>query len=102
MTTAMKYTQEFKNEAIKLAVTSNNITEVARSLGIPSSTLYTWVTSSKKDDIIIQSSDGKTSNKINVGELMSELQNLKKKLARAEKEKEILKKAAAYFAQELS
>ena len=98
----MKYTQEFKNEAIKLAVTSNNITEVARSLGIPSSTLYTWVTSSKKDDIIIQSSDGKTSNKINVGELMSELQNLKKKLARAEKEKEILKKAAAYFAQELS
>ena len=102
MTTVMKYTQEFKNEAIKLAVTSNNITEVARSLGIPSSTLYTWVTSSKKDDIIIQSSDGKTSNKINVGELMSELQNLKKKLARAEKEKEILKKAAAYFAQELS
>ena len=102
MTTAMKYTQEFKNEAIKLAVTSNNITEVARSLGIPSSTLYTWVTSSKKDDIIIQSSDGKTSNKINVGELMSELQNLKKKLARSEKEKEILKKAAAYFAQELS
>ena len=98
----MKYTQEFKNEAIKLAVTSNNITEVARSLGIPSSTLYTWVTSSKKDDIIIQSSDGKTSNKINVGELMSELQNLKKKLARSEKEKEILKKAAAYFAQELS
>ena len=70
MTTAMKYTQEFK-----LAVTSNNITEVARSLGIPSSTLYTWVTSSKKDDIIIQSSDGKTSNKIT---------------------------AAAYFAQELS
>ena len=102
MTTAMKYTQEFKNEAIKLVVTSNNITEVARSLGIPSSTLYTWVTSSKKDDIIIQSSDGKTSNKINVGELMSELQNLKKKLARVEKEKEILKKAAAYFAQELS
>ena len=98
----MKYTQEFKNEAIKLAVTSNNITEVARSLGIPSSTLYTWVTSSKKDDIIIQSSDGKTANKINVGELMSELQNLKKKLARSEKEKEILKKAAAYFAQELS
>ena len=89
MTTAMKYTQEFKNEAIKLAVTSNNITEVARSLGIPSSTLYTWVTSSKKDDIIIQSSDGKASNKINVGELISELQNLKKKLARAEKEKEI-------------
>ena len=75
---------------------------MARSLGIPSSTLYTWVTSSKKDDIIIQSSDGKTSNKINVGELMSELQNLKKKLARAEKEKEILKKAAAYFAQEPS
>ena len=102
MTTVMKYTQQFKNEAIKLAVTSNNITEVARSLGIPSSTLYTWVTSSKKDDIIIQSSDGKTSNKINVGELMSELQNLKKKLARAEKEKEILKKAAAHFAQELS
>lgn len=97
------YTQEFKNEAIKLAVISGNITKTARDLSVPESTLHTWVINSKKDNIIIQSSNKNIPNKkINVGELMSELQILKKKLARAEQEKEILKKATAYFAQELS
>jgi transposase len=103
MVKTKRYTQEFKNEAIKLSVISGNITKTARDLGIPESTLHTWVINSKKDNIIIQSNDKKIPNKkINVGELMSELQDLKKKLARAEQEKEILKKATAFFAQDRS
>ena len=45
--------------------------------------------------------NNKTPNKkINIGNLLSEVQELKKKLAKSEQEKEILKKAAAYFAKE--
>ncbi len=37
------YTNEFKREAIKLALESSNITGSAKSLGIPEATLHTWV-----------------------------------------------------------
>jgi transposase len=94
------YTQEFKNSSVQLAINSGNITDTANNLGIPESTLHTWVKLSKKDDIIIMSKNNKIpSKKINVGDLLSEMKELKKKLARAEQEREILKKAAAYFAQ---
>jgi transposase-like protein len=45
-----KYTKSFKMEAVKKALmhdNGTNITEVAKNLGLPKSTLYGWVQAMK-------------------------------------------------------
>lgn len=37
-----KYTNEFKQEAIKLALQSLSIVKTANELGVPAATLHTW------------------------------------------------------------
>ncbi|MCP4572648.1 MAG: transposase [bacterium] len=96
------YTDEFKQEAINLALSSPSITGVAKSLGIPEETLHTWVNRAK----LIENASGKTNitpakNKIALNKVLDENKELRKKVARLEQEKEILKKAATYFAKEL-
>lgn len=94
-----RYTAEFRKESVKLALSSQCITDTARSLGIPDSTLHTWIKSI---------SDNKTDNKssedikLDPNSLLEENRKLHKELAILKQEKEILKKAAAYFAQEMS
>ena len=95
------YTDEFKQEAIKLALDSLSITSTAKSIGVPEATLHTWVRKAKDSgEHKIMMSDG-TVNSVNVSSILDENKQLKKKLARLEQEKAILKKAAQYFAQEL-
>ncbi len=38
-----KYTAEFKQEAVKLALKSPSISKTAKELGIPMASLHTWV-----------------------------------------------------------
>ena len=38
-----KYTEEFKKEAVVLALKSESVSQVAKDLGIPEGTLYGWV-----------------------------------------------------------
>ena len=38
-----KYTKEFRQEAVKLALQKPNITEAAKDLGIPAATLHSWI-----------------------------------------------------------
>jgi transposase-like protein len=38
-----KYTKEFKEEAVNLALKSTTVSQAAVSLGIPPGTLYAWV-----------------------------------------------------------
>jgi transposase-like protein len=45
-----KYTEEFKKEAVHLALKSPAISHAAESLGIPAGTLYSWVEQLKKKD----------------------------------------------------
>jgi transposase len=91
------YTKEFKQEAIKLALQSPHISDTAERLGLPSSTLVTWIKNLKNaketDKNAIQ--EGKP----NFATLLEENRRLHKELERLSEEKEILKKAAAYFAQ---
>ncbi|WP_416211445.1 transposase [Frankia sp. Cas3] len=48
--TPRKYTQEYKDEAVRLVLDSDrSLAEVARSLGINESTLGNWATKAKKD-----------------------------------------------------
>ena len=95
------YTEEFKQESVKLAISSPSVSGVAKELGIPDATLHTWVQKAKRTGLQAapaQSQD--PSQPVNVGELVKENQRLHKELSRLKQEKTILKKAAAYFARE--
>lgn len=87
-----KYTIEFKQEAVKL-VTEQGYTqsEAARSLGINSKNICRWVNESKGRPL------GK---KAFLTEEQKELTLLRKENHRLKLEREILKKAAAFFANE--
>lgn len=87
--------QEFKNEAIRLAVTSAQpISKTARDLGIEATTLYSWVSSAKDTAPVISDELGNQTN------LVEELNRLRKENARLKEEREILKKATAFFVKE--
>ncbi len=43
-----RYTKEFKQEAVNLALKSPSIVSTAKGLGIPTATLHTWVHELKK------------------------------------------------------
>lgn len=91
-----KYTKEFKQEAVNLALKSPSIVNTAKELGIPAATIHTWIHTLKgKGKLTAVTSDtGK-----DMAALVEENRRLHKELAIAKEEKEILKKAAAYFAQ---
>lgn len=88
------YTEEFKLEAIKLVLEGDeSVAEVSMRLGLKPNQLYNWMQSHRLP--------GEIKAMINKQkEYEAEIKRLKKALARAEQEKEILKKAAQYFAKE--
>lgn len=90
----MKYTKEFKQEAVKL-VTEQGYTqaEASRCLGISSKNLNRWV-----GELTIEGSPVKKLTKPTLEQ--EELQRLRKENMRLRMEREILKKAAAFFANE--
>jgi len=90
-----KYNQEFKDSAIKLCLDSDkSISSIAKDLGLNKGTLNLWVSNYKKINNI------KSSKILSQESLEEENKRLKKELAVLKQEKEILKKAAAYFAKE--
>jgi transposase len=87
-----RYTKEFREEAVKLALQSKAFSKTAKDLGIPTATVTTWVRQLKnrlitKDDALP-----------NVHHLLEENRRLHKELSIVKEEREILKKASAYFA----
>ena len=91
-----KYTKEFKQEAVNLALKSPSVDTTAKELGIPTATLHSWVYALKKKGnlITLDANDSK-----DMAALIEENRRLHKELVIAKEEREILKKAAAYFAQ---
>jgi transposase len=91
-----RYTREFRQEAVKL-VTEEKLSwsEAARRLSLPTSTLANWVKASKSGKL---GDIGKTYRPLT--EIEMELSRLKKENAELKMERDILKKAAAYFAKE--
>jgi transposase len=87
------YTEEFKKEAVSLARSSGNIAQVARDLGIPSSCLGNWLRQAKVDA-------GEGPAGALTTEEKEELRRLRKENKRLRMEREILKKATAFFAKE--
>jgi transposase len=92
--TMRKYPAEFKERAVKLAVESEQpIAQTARDLGINENTLHTWI--GKYHRV------GYQEKQVQDEHLYEELKRLRKDNARLKEERDILKKAAAYFAQQL-
>lgn len=90
------YTKEFKREAVKLALESDQSKlQIATNLGVKYSTLMSWLYKSMKKT---PKNESHTTHKSRYQELLDENQKLKKELKQAQLEREILKKAAAYFA----
>lgn len=88
-----RYTLEFKQEAVRLVVGGQSISGVARSLGIADQTVHNWLKADASGRL--REATGKPVN----AEQM-EIARLKGELARTRMERDILKKAAAYFAKE--
>ena len=94
MPKGIKYTDEFKREAVKLVqVSDKSVKQIATELGINSKTLSYWVKSSM---VLIKEANPKSP--YHYQELLAENQRLRQELKRTQQEREILKKAAAYFA----
>jgi transposase len=91
-TTRRRYTTEFKTEAVQLVVLQCRSTrEVAESLGINSNILGRWVREFERDPDYAFPGQGK------LKEPEEELRQLRKQLADAQMERDILKKALAIF-----
>jgi transposase len=87
-----KFTREFKLSAVKLVHEQGySIAQAARSLGVDPNSVRYWVTQLSDQPGCTPSGDGA---------LVAEIQKLRKENARLLMEREILKKAAAFFAKE--
>ncbi|CAD7365553.1 IS600 ORF1-like protein [Escherichia coli] len=88
-----RYSKEFKAEAVRTVLENQlSISEGASRLSLPEGTLGQWVTAARKG---LGTPGSRT-----VAELESEILQLSKALNEARLERDILKKATAYFAQE--
>ena len=86
-----EYTKEFMDEAVELAgIGDQSVAQIARNLGIPSSTLYGWINKAKTSKTPNQARRASGESK-RISELEKELKQLKL-------ERDILKKAMGYFA----
>ena len=92
-----RYSKEFKLEAIRLVESTDRpVSHVARELGLRVNQIYKW-----KKQLEGKGEDGAFPGKGKQAGADAETARLRKELALAREEIEILKKAAAYFAREV-
>ena len=96
-----KYSEDFRRDAVELVRSSGRtLRDVGRELGVNHETLRGWVSAANRAD---EQRAGRS--RADGGELSGaerdELRRLRRKVAELETEKEILRKAAAYFAKEM-
>jgi len=85
------YTKEFKEEALGLITEQGySVPQAADALGVSSNLLYTWKQKAEELESSNVTSDERT-----------ELLALRKEVKQLRVEKEILKKASAFFAKEM-
>ncbi len=95
------YSKEFVEQAVALATAAGaSVTATARALGVPQKTLDCWVKRERRDP---EGGEGGEGGGGGAGDdhpaaLRARVRELERRLARAEAERELLKKATAYFA----
>ncbi len=88
MSKGKRYTQEFKTEAVKqITERGYSVADVSERLGISTKTLYHWRSQFSEEPKRVKSSD----DQLKIAKLEVELKRVKE-------ERDILKKAARYFA----
>ncbi|VTQ53125.1 Transposase [Campylobacter jejuni] len=88
-----RFTPEFKEEAVRQIVERGySVTDVSARLGVSPHSLYKWVKAIKPDKTEQHAAD--------LLEAKSEILKLRAQLRRTEEERDILKKAARYFAKD--
>jgi len=92
-TVRSRYTLEFKQEAVRLVQSGQSMAAVSRSLGVVEQTLFNWVKASREGRL-----NGADSKPVSAEQM--EISRLRAELARVKMERDILKKATAYFAKE--
>ena len=89
--TNKRYTEEFKIEAVKqITERGHAAAEVAARLGVSTFSLYQWT---KRYSV-------PEADRVAAQDQQAEIRRLKAELKRVTEERDILKKAAAYFAKE--
>jgi transposase len=89
-----QYTKEFREQAVQLVLEQQvPITEAARRLSMSGKTLKNWVGRARRGQLATLEASRRL-----VTELEAELSRLKRDLAEARMERDILKKATAYVA----
>lgn len=84
-----RYPEEFKIEAVKQVVEyGHTVVDVAARLGMTTHSLYAWIKKFGPDSAVHAAAASE----------QAEIKRLKKELKRVTDERDILKKAAAYFA----
>jgi transposase len=88
-----RYPPEFKDEAVRQVLERGyTVAEVSQRLGVSAHSLYKWVKAVKPDKSDEQAAE--------LVEAKSEILRLRAQMRRIEEERDILKKAARYFARE--
>lgn len=88
-----RFPPEFKDEAVRQVVERGySVAEVSQRLGVSSHSLYKWVKAIKPDKSDQQATELLAAK--------TEILRLRAQLQRTEEERDILKKAARYFARE--
>ena len=96
MTKRKSFSPEFKREAVRLLETAQKSSaDLARELGVRRNQLYKWKDQLAKRGAGAFPGAGRGSGS------SDELARLRKELEKVKEERDILKKAAAYFAKEL-
>ena len=86
-----RYTEEFKIEAVKqITERGHSVYDVSQRLGVSTHSLYTWCRKYGKGPQHAAHQDDQ----------QAEIRRLKAELKRVTEERDILKKATAYFAKE--
>ncbi|SFR16789.1 transposase [Enterobacter sp. kpr-6] len=89
-----RFTPEFKEEAVRqITERGYSVAEVSDRLGVSAHSLYKWLRAIKPHNSEQHARD--------LLEAKSEILKLRAQLKRTEEERDILKKAARYFAREL-
>lgn len=86
------YPPEFRSEAVQMVRSGRSVPDVAEALGVSQQSLRNWVRQAQLD--ARERDDG-----LNTAE-RDELRLLRRKVRRLEQERDLLKRAAAFFAAE--
>jgi transposase len=89
--TRVRFAVEFRDEAVRQVIERGySVTDDAKRLGVSAQSLYKWIKAVKPTD--------EDKGKVELAEVRRENLRLRAELARTNEERDILKKAAAYFA----